>query len=92
VSVVPQAGGSAPSAPPYQGGGGSLGYPDVFKPSEESAEKKANKDFWGENLEAPNKEKASNAGFWADAMGDSAPAPAPKKDSPYEEAAKETAR
>lgn len=90
-----QGSGGQPSAPPFQSGSSSSGpvkYPDVFQPSEEAAEKKTNKDFWSQNLGETGKEQGRNAGFWGDALGGDPPAAAPKKDNPYQEAAKEASR
>ena len=94
--MVLQASNSAPSAPPFQSSRDSAGpikYPNVYKPSEEATEAKTNKDFWSQQLGPEDKEKGRNQGFWGDALGGPAKeAPAVKKDSPYEEAAKESAR
>lgn len=91
-----QSSNAAPSAPPFQfarDSSGPIKYPNVYKPSEEAAEAKTNREFWDQQLGDEDKEKGRNQGFWGDALGSKAKEPAPvKKNSPYQEAAKESAR
>lgn len=72
---------------------GQVRYPEVYQPPEAAVEAKTNKDFWNQQLGETDKEKGRNQGFWGDALGGtSSPNPAPKKDTPQQEAAKESAR